>query len=90
MSFRLAGGVNQAEPVPHLVEPGWHDLMRLPELPDQHPVRRMLGEVAVLAVRDGDRVHVLADRCSHLSGPLSDGSLVDGCLTCRGTTAHSG
>jgi nitrite reductase/ring-hydroxylating ferredoxin subunit len=82
MSFRLAGGANQAEPVPHLVEPGWHDLMRLPELPDRRPVRRMLGEVPVLAVRDGDRVHVLADRCSHLSGPLSGGSLDDGCLTC--------
>jgi nitrite reductase/ring-hydroxylating ferredoxin subunit len=82
MSFRLAGGANQAEPVPHLVEPGWHDLMRLPELPDRRPVRRMLGDVAVLAVRDGDRVHVLADRCSHLSGPLSEGSLDDGCLTC--------
>jgi nitrite reductase/ring-hydroxylating ferredoxin subunit len=82
MSFRLAGGANQAEPVPHLVGPGWHDLMRLPELPDRRPVRRMLGEVAVLAVRQGDRVHVLADRCSHLSGPLAEGSLDDGCLTC--------
>jgi nitrite reductase/ring-hydroxylating ferredoxin subunit len=82
MSFRLAGGANQTEPVPHLVEPGWHDLMKLPELADRRPVRRMLGDVAVLAVRDGDRVHVLADRCSHLSGPLSDGSLEDGCLTC--------
>ncbi len=27
ISFRLAGGANQAEPVPHLVQPGWHDLM---------------------------------------------------------------
>lgn len=82
MSFRLAGGANQAEPVPHLVEPGWHDLMRLPDLPDRRPVRRMLGEVPVLAVREDGRVHVLADRCSHLSGPLSEGSLDGGCLTC--------
>ncbi len=27
LSFRLAAGANHAEPVPHLVEPGWHDLM---------------------------------------------------------------
>ncbi len=31
ISFRLAGGANQAEPVPHLVEPGWHDLMPVAE-----------------------------------------------------------
>jgi nitrite reductase/ring-hydroxylating ferredoxin subunit len=27
-------------------------------------------------------VHVITDRCSHLSGPLSDGNLGDGCVTC--------
>jgi nitrite reductase/ring-hydroxylating ferredoxin subunit len=35
-----------------------------------------------VAIRSGGRVHVLADRCSHMSGPLSDGELADGCLTC--------
>lgn len=82
ISFRLSGGANQAEPVPHLVEPGWHVLMPLTDLPEHRPVRRMVGEVPVVAVRDSDLVQVLADRCSHLSGPLSDGSLADGCLTC--------
>jgi nitrite reductase/ring-hydroxylating ferredoxin subunit len=33
-------------------------------------------------VADGERFQVLADRCSHLSGPLSDGELDDGCITC--------
>ncbi len=57
-------------------------LTELRELDDRKPVRRMLGDVAVVVVRDGDGVHVLADRCSHLSGPLSDGDYHDGCLTC--------
>ena len=85
LAYRQSAGANQAEPVPHLVEPGWHDLMpltELRELDDRKPVRRMLGDVAVVVVRDGDGVHVLADRCSHLSGPLSDGDYHDGCLTC--------
>jgi nitrite reductase/ring-hydroxylating ferredoxin subunit len=82
ISFRLSGGANQAEPVPHLLEPGWHVLMSLSDLPERQVVRRMLGEVPVLAIRDGDRVDVLADRCSHLSGPLSDGSLDEGCVRC--------
>ena len=50
--------------------------------PEGKPVRRLLGEVPVVVVRDRGTVHVLADRCSHMSGPLSDSELTDGCLTC--------
>ncbi len=82
ISFRLAGGANHAEPVLHLVEPGWHQLMASAELPEGKPVRELLGEVPVVAVRVDGAVHVLADRCSHMSGPLSGGELADGCLTC--------
>ena len=82
ISFRLAGGANHAEEVPHLVEPGWQHLMLASDLSEGKPVRQWLGEVPVVAVRAGGTVHVLADRCSHMSGPLSDGELADGCLTC--------
>jgi nitrite reductase/ring-hydroxylating ferredoxin subunit/uncharacterized membrane protein len=82
ISFRLAGGANHAEAVPHLVEPGWHLLMPSADLSEGKPVRQLLGEVPVVAIRAGGAVHVLADRCSHMSGPLSDSELSDGCLTC--------
>lgn len=85
IAYRQAAGANQAEPVPHLVEPGWQDLMTVSELAaleDKQPARQMLGEVPLVVIRDGPQVHVLADRCSHLSGPLSDGEFRDGCLTC--------
>lgn len=52
------------------------------DLSEGKPVRRMLGEVPVVAVRAGGAIHVLAGRCSHMSGPLSDAELTDGCLTC--------
>lgn len=82
IAYRQSAGANQSEPVPHLVEPGWHDLMPLAELADRKPTRRMLGDVPVVALREGDDLHVLADRCSHLSGSLSDGEYRDGCLVC--------
>jgi nitrite reductase/ring-hydroxylating ferredoxin subunit len=85
IAYRQSAGANEAEPVPHLVEPGWHDLMplaELGELTDNKPVKRMIGDVPVVVVPDGGGAHVLADRCSHLSGPLSDGEYHDGCLTC--------
>jgi nitrite reductase/ring-hydroxylating ferredoxin subunit len=56
--------------------------MKAADLPENTPVRAMLGEVPVVVVRTGRQVHALADRCSHMSGPLSDGDLADGCLTC--------
>ena len=82
ISFRLAGGANHAEEVPHLVKPGWQHLMASASLPEGKPVRQMLGEVPVVAIRSDGAVHVLAARCSHMSGPPSDGELADGCLTC--------
>jgi nitrite reductase/ring-hydroxylating ferredoxin subunit len=82
MSFRLAAGANHAEQVPHLISPGWQHLMAADDLVDSKPVRVLLGEVPVIATRVHGQVHVLADRCSHLSGPLSEGELADGCITC--------
>ena len=86
ISYRQAGGVNHAEEVPHLVPPGWQDLMPLAELAPGQPVKAMLGEVPVFVFRSGDEVSVLANKCSHMSAPLSDGEVTgdsqDRCVTC--------
>jgi nitrite reductase/ring-hydroxylating ferredoxin subunit len=82
ISFRLAGGANHAEAVPHLVEPGWHHLITEAELPEGKPVRRLLGEVPLVAVRSGGEIHVLADRCSHMSGSLAEGDLDGDTVRC--------
>jgi nitrite reductase/ring-hydroxylating ferredoxin subunit/uncharacterized membrane protein len=81
ISYRQAGGANHAEEIPHLVPAGWQDLLPLAELTQGEPVKAMLGEVPVFVLRDGGEVHVLANKCSHMSGPLSDGTLSDGKLT---------
>jgi nitrite reductase/ring-hydroxylating ferredoxin subunit/uncharacterized membrane protein len=73
LALRLGAGVSHAEPIGHLAALGWHDLCPLAELPEGRPARRQLGYLSVLAVRDGDAVQVLADRCSHLGGPLHQG-----------------
>ena len=62
--------------------PGWHYLMKSAELPEGKPVRQQVGEAPVVVVRARGEVYVLADRCSHMSGSLSDGDLDGGCLTC--------
>ncbi|WP_244943338.1 Rieske 2Fe-2S domain-containing protein [Streptomyces inhibens] len=83
LAFRQAAGANKAEPVPHLLEEGWHPVGRVEDFPVGEAVRRELGEVPLLVIREpGGRIHVLAERCSHLSGPLSDGKIADGCVEC--------
>ncbi|MGW2689710.1 Rieske 2Fe-2S domain-containing protein [Streptomyces sp. NPDC001414] len=83
LAYRQAAGPNKAEPVVHLVEPGWHRLGPVDTLRPGVPERRMLGEVSLLVVRDENGgIDVLADRCSHLSGPLSEGDVTDGCVVC--------
>lgn len=41
-----------------------------------------IDEVALVVTRRKGRLHVLADRCSHRGGPLSEGQLDDDCIVC--------
>lgn len=46
------------------------------------PVRAVVGSTPVVATRQPDGVRVLAERCSHRGGPLSEGEVSGGCITC--------
>lgn len=50
--------------------------------PEGSAVKANAGGIPVLVVRSEGRIRALADRCSHRGGPLSDGEIGDGCVTC--------
>ncbi|WP_246195703.1 Rieske 2Fe-2S domain-containing protein [Halopolyspora algeriensis] len=75
LSYHQANGANQAEDVLHIGPREWTEIGNVHDLPDRVPVQRMAGEVPVVVLRDGEDTHVLADRCSHASGPLHEGTL---------------
>ena len=59
----------------------WTDLDA--ELPmGGEPVRAVVGSTPVLASRQPEGVRVLGERCSHRGGPLSEGEIEQGCVTC--------
>lgn len=60
----------------------WTRVVRLDELADREPFQGRTGGLSLLMVRDGDRVDVLEDRCTHRGAPLSDGELIGGCVEC--------
>ena len=86
MSYRQSQGANHVEDVPHLVEPGWHDLCAVDDIPAEGSAAEQVlagaVPVSLMVARSGGVVRVLASRCSHLSGPLFQGEVADGCVTC--------
>ncbi|WP_405455392.1 Rieske (2Fe-2S) protein [Streptomyces sp. NBC_00101] len=83
LAYRQASGANHAEAVQDLVQPGWHEVGAVADFPVGEPVRRFVDNVPVVLVREqGGQLHALADMCSHLGGPLSDGEVEDGCVRC--------
>jgi nitrite reductase/ring-hydroxylating ferredoxin subunit/uncharacterized membrane protein len=87
LALRLGAGANHADQISHLSGLGWHDLCPVTSLPTGQAVRRQLGYLSLLVYRSpADTVHVLADRCSHLGGPLHQGRVVTAggaaCIMC--------
>lgn len=87
LSYHQSLGANHAEAIPHIGPGDWTPVGAPGDLPEATPTRRLVGDVGVLLVRHGERVHALADRCAHASAPLSEGTLSDGdgageCVVC--------
>lgn len=57
-------------------------VMRDSELKDRKPVRCDIGDTAVLLVRIDDKIHALANTCTHLGGPLNEGELEGDSIRC--------
>jgi nitrite reductase/ring-hydroxylating ferredoxin subunit len=86
LAFRQAAGASHNADTADLFPAGWQAIGRLDELPDGALEKRTVEGVDLLVVRRGQHVDVIANRCSHLSGPLSDGEFTteggNGCVVC--------
>lgn len=66
------------EPLPR----DWTRVMAEADLPEGEPRRALAGEIKVLLVKRGARIHCLAEVCSHLGGPLAEGQLDGNVIQC--------
>ncbi len=57
-------------------------IMAASELPEETPTKVPFGSTGLMLVRRGDVVHALKETCSHAGGPLSEGTLGEGTITC--------
>jgi len=62
---------------------GWESTgVREADLTEGRPRCVVVGDRPVLLLRQNGRLHALADRCNHRSGPLHEGEVGDGTITC--------
>jgi nitrite reductase/ring-hydroxylating ferredoxin subunit/uncharacterized membrane protein len=52
------------------------------DLVQDRPTLRTAGGTQVVIVRSAEGTAALANRCAHQAGPLHEGTLKDGCITC--------
>ena len=57
-------------------------VLRAAELPENELRRVTADGMPVLLLRRGERIYAIAETCSHLGGPLSEGQLEDLSVTC--------
>lgn len=67
----------------NVITPNWVAVGLLQDIPKRGArcVRNGTMTIAVFRTED-DRVFALEDRCPHRAGPLSQGIVHDGCVTC--------
>ncbi|WP_430791732.1 Rieske 2Fe-2S domain-containing protein [Actinoplanes sp. G11-F43] len=82
LSYAQGGGISHAAPEVARIPEEWTVAGSLASLPDGKPVARTVGDTEVLLFRRGDEVTAMIDRCSHEGGPLSEGTVSDGCVVC--------
>jgi nitrite reductase/ring-hydroxylating ferredoxin subunit/uncharacterized membrane protein len=58
------------------------DLGALTDIPEGGPTKARAGINTLILVRTGDTILALHEQCAHAGGPLSEGTLVDGCVQC--------
>jgi len=60
----------------------WTPALRESDLPEGESRYAEVAGVGVLVARHGGQVYALSNRCVHRGGPLDEGELSDGCVTC--------
>ncbi len=61
---------------------GWVELCGADEIPDQRARIFPLSGERIAVFRYGGKISALSNVCQHQNGPLGEGRIVDGCVTC--------
>jgi len=60
----------------------WTSVLALDKLEDNKPTKADAAGTPIVLVKKGEKIFALANACSHLGGPLDEGELCNGSITC--------
>ena len=60
----------------------WTSVLAASELTDDTPQLVQVGDLSLVLYRSGGTLRALDSVCSHMGGPLAEGTVDDGCITC--------
>ena len=63
-------------------EDGFVDICKSSAIPDTRAKVIALGNERVAVFRYGDNISAVSNVCRHQNGPLGEGKIIDGCITC--------
>src|SRR5436190_13250135 len=70
-------------PSPPPAADDWIDVAGVNDIPDRRSkVVRLAGREGVAVFRDGETFCAVGNVCAHQGGPIGEGRIVDGCITC--------
>ncbi len=83
IGLHIATGFASLRPSDRTANEGWLKVAAVDEMEDARAkiVRPVSGE-AIAVFRDGDKISAVSNVCRHQGGPLGEGKIVDGCITC--------
>ncbi|MEM1070987.1 MAG: Rieske 2Fe-2S domain-containing protein [Planctomycetota bacterium] len=67
---------------PEPAEANWTTVAQSEEVTQESPKEVIVGEYILAIFRDQGRLFALDGMCAHQGGPLAEGAVANGCVTC--------
>jgi nitrite reductase/ring-hydroxylating ferredoxin subunit/DMSO/TMAO reductase YedYZ heme-binding membrane subunit len=82
LGLHLAAAFHEREADRGRVSGGFVEVCPLDRIPENRAVTVTLGGERIAVFRHNGKVSALSNVCAHQNGPLGEGRIVDGCITC--------
>ena len=80
LSYRLGAGVDHTAFAE--LPSSWTEVASEADLEEGRALPGRAGDLAVMVLRQESRIYALVDNCAHQGGPLHQGTVGEGCITC--------
>lgn len=82
-SLHIAAGLREKRKVVRAPDDRWVEVGRVDQILDKRAMVVCLkGHERIAIFRDGNQLSAISNVCAHQNGPLGEGKIVNGCVTC--------